>query len=427
MGGRASFKPFAIRYFSSAFIFTAIILLRPWFHAEADDSRETPPNVKNVGGVANGDSPTPSTLAVPEPGTTGQQKFHFFNPSVAVVVGVLTSMLSLTFLLLLYAKHCKRGNAAALPGFRRNQNSRGPPPSAARKNSGINRGVIESLPIFRFGSLSGEKDGLECAVCLTRFESTDVLRLLPKCKHAFHVECVDTWLDAHSTCPLCRCRVDPEDILLVEDDKILRNNQPIPAVQEDHDPEETDIEAGTNGLDPESNHGLRRVSGRHSSAFERGLLQIIMGRATGKEPEREAVGHETTSRRRSLDSAGTPYRTRRNSEPVAVDCFERPRRDGLLLSQDKTRNLEHRLEHRIIVSPSPKSNGLHQHRWSDVQASDLLYLTSEKIISDSRSRMSSSSASAGSRRSASRVQRQNVQLALHRNTRRGGTVGMAEA
>nr|CAD1827590.1 unnamed protein product [Ananas comosus var. bracteatus] len=32
-----------------------------------------------------------------------------FRPSVAVIVGVLTTMFSLTFLLLLYAKHCKRG------------------------------------------------------------------------------------------------------------------------------------------------------------------------------------------------------------------------------------------------------------------------------------------------------------------------------
>ncbi|KNA04688.1 hypothetical protein SOVF_197360 [Spinacia oleracea] len=29
-------------------------------------------------------------------------------------------------------------------------------------------------------------------------------RLLPKCNHGFHVECIDMWFQSHSTCPLCR-------------------------------------------------------------------------------------------------------------------------------------------------------------------------------------------------------------------------------
>ncbi|KAJ0090585.1 hypothetical protein Patl1_14077 [Pistacia atlantica] len=179
--------------------------------------------------------------------------FSPFRPSIAVIVGVLTTMFSITFLLLLYTKHCKGGNGV------RYGNHTGPvPPSlTARRNSGIDRTVIESLPIFRFASLRGQKDGLECAVCLTRFELTEVLKLLPKCKHAFHVECVDTWLDSHSTCPLCRYRVDPEDILLIEENQILPSPQ----------------ENGRNRS--ESEPEFKRVSGRHSSAGER---QICLSR-----------------------------------------------------------------------------------------------------------------------------------------------------
>ncbi|KAF2285247.1 hypothetical protein GH714_039101 [Hevea brasiliensis] len=77
--------------------------------------------------------------------------------------------------------------------------------------SGIDKTVIESLPFFRFSSLKGSKDGLECVVCLSKFEDVEVLRLLPKCKHAFHINCVDQWLEKHSSCPLCRCKVSAED------------------------------------------------------------------------------------------------------------------------------------------------------------------------------------------------------------------------
>jgi E3 ubiquitin-protein ligase RNF38/44 len=275
---------------------------------------------------------------------------------------------SVTFLLLLYAKHCKRGSVVVI--------GHAPPSSAARKNSGIDRNTIESLPVFRFGSLRGQKDGLECAVCLTRFESSEVLRLLPKCKHAFHVECVDTWLDAHSTCPLCRYRVDPEDVLLIDEAKILPETHPVPP------PENDFVVINVEG----SNPGIRRVSGRHSSAGERGtgLLQFVLQRAA------EAGPHDPASFRRSLDSAGL----RKKSEPVAVGCFDRPRKDGLLLTDDRTSSLERtRFEHRIIVSP--RAGGFHQ-RWSDVQPSDLLYLQSEMIMSDGR-RFSSSESGSGPR------------------------------
>ncbi|KAJ7955879.1 putative Ring finger protein [Quillaja saponaria] len=308
----------------------------------------------------------------------------------------MTTIFSITFLLLLYARHCKSGNAVVVAGFNGNPpNLRGGLASHARKNSGIDRAVIESLPIFRFGSLRGEKDGLECAVCLTKFEPTEVLRLLPKCEHAFHVECVDTWLDAHSTCPLCRYRVDPEDILLVENVKILHQNLPIiPPSQENSDVDFVAIESGRIGSE------FRPVSGRHSSAGEKGRPS---------ESDRESgYYYPTTSFRRSMDSATW----RKKSESIAVGCFDRPRKDGILLTEDRT-SLERRYEHRIIVSP--RSSGLHQ-RWSDVQPCDLLYLTAEMIITDSRRFISESR----SKPSVSRQQQENMQVPLHWNNRYGG-------
>lgn len=289
---------------------------------------------------------------------------------MAVVVGVLTTMFSITFLLLLYAKHCKRENGGV--GNSTNHSALINPSSTNRKNSGIDRTVIESLPIFRFGALRGQKDGLECAVCLTKFEPTEVLRLLPKCKHAFHVECVDTWLDSHSTCPLCRYRVDPEDILLSFEKNIDSSESEAP-------PPELNL-----------NHpGFRRVSGRHSSAGE-------FGSCSQNNP---------TSFRRSLD--GVSFKKREQGESVAVGRFDRPRKDGLLLTDGllaDRKSFERRFEHRIIISAG---GGGFNHRWSDVQPSDLLYLRSEMLLSDSR-RFSSGS----SRPSVKRQQQMLVPLAL---------------
>ncbi|KAK9275645.1 hypothetical protein L1049_022912 [Liquidambar formosana] len=387
--------------------------------AADDDARKTPPPcaVKNGGNISatTPSTPPPPTLSLPP--AVNSDNFSPFRPSIAVIVGVLTTMFSITFLLLLYAKHCKRGNGVV--GYGGTANSRGVPSSStARKNSGIDRSVIESLPIFRFGSLRGQKDGLECAVCLNRFETTEVLRLLPKCKHAFHVECVDTWLDAHSTCPLCRYRVDPEDILLVEDGKIVHENEPLPSTPlEQDDPLDT-TECRRSGTESESrtreesNPGPRPFSGRHSSAGEKGSgsLQIVLERPGVSE------SYNPTSSRRSLDS----WSLRRKNETVDVGCFDRHRKDGLLLSDDKA-SFERRFEHRIIVSAG--SGGFHQ-RWSDVQPSDLLYLRSEMIISDSR-RYSSASGSRLSVSSKSRQQRQNQnqQLPLHLNRKGEMTQG----
>ncbi|KAI4339346.1 hypothetical protein MLD38_024299 [Melastoma candidum] len=76
-------------------------------------------------------------------------------------------------------------------------------------DSGLDQAVIDSLPVFLFGEITKSssppwKEQFDCAVCLCEFSHQDKLRLLPLCSHAFHVECIDSWLLSNSTCPLCR-------------------------------------------------------------------------------------------------------------------------------------------------------------------------------------------------------------------------------
>ncbi|XP_028775417.1 RING-H2 finger protein ATL13-like [Neltuma alba] len=72
-------------------------------------------------------------------------------------------------------------------------------------DAGVDQSFIDNtLPVFHYKAIIGLKDPFDCAVCLCEFDADDKLRLLPKCSHAFHMECIDTWLLSHSTCPLCR-------------------------------------------------------------------------------------------------------------------------------------------------------------------------------------------------------------------------------
>ncbi|XP_020578394.1 RING-H2 finger protein ATL43 [Phalaenopsis equestris] len=232
--------------------------------------------------VAEHGTPEASSAQPPPPPPPQKPADVPFRPSIAVIVVVLTTMFSLTFLLLLYAKHCRRQAAATAP----------PPPPAATggggvaalgrtaedRTSGVERAVVESLPLFRFASLMGEKDGIECAVCLSRFEAEALLRLLPKCRHAFHIDCVDAWLDSHSTCPLCRSRVHPEDVLL-----LLRPDPPLPPLVTAAPPS-------------------RRISGRHSSAGEKAsgcAIAVLVDRQRKDGlllPEVEGVGGQYSHR-----------------------------------------------------------------------------------------------------------------------------------
>ncbi|XP_008800481.2 RING-H2 finger protein ATL3-like [Phoenix dactylifera] len=68
----------------------------------------------------------------------------------------------------------------------------------------VDPATVKALPslVFRPEEF---KEGLECAVCLSELAEGEEARLLPNCKHGFHLECIDMWLHSHSTCPLCRC------------------------------------------------------------------------------------------------------------------------------------------------------------------------------------------------------------------------------
>lgn len=53
-----------------------------------------------------------------------------------------------------------------------------------------------------------EPNGDSCRICLKEYEASERLTLICDCKHCFHADCLENWLQTGSTCPLCRIAVD---------------------------------------------------------------------------------------------------------------------------------------------------------------------------------------------------------------------------
>lgn len=84
------------------------------------------------------------------------------------------------------------------------------------KGHGVDQKVIETFPLINYAAVKhmrASKSPLECAICLFEFLDDDTLRLLPGCRHVFHLDCIGAWLDQHETCPVCRSDLsDPKVI-----------------------------------------------------------------------------------------------------------------------------------------------------------------------------------------------------------------------
>ncbi|KAM7077692.1 E3 ubiquitin-protein ligase RNF38-like isoform 3-T3 [Ciconia maguari] len=71
------------------------------------------------------------------------------------------------------------------------------------KPRGLTKADIEQLPSYRFNPSNHQSEQTLCVVCMCDFEARQLLRVLP-CNHEFHAKCVDKWLKANRTCPICR-------------------------------------------------------------------------------------------------------------------------------------------------------------------------------------------------------------------------------
>ncbi|KAF2312654.1 hypothetical protein P3X46_014544 [Hevea brasiliensis] len=145
--------------------------------------------------------------------------FQNLKPSILVILLILSITFLLSISLCLLLRHLNR---RCLRHLSPSSHASAPTINIATSSSSSNRhstnrvspespafSLINSLPLFTFSSIKRRSTNSagDCAVCLSKFEPQDQLRLLPLCCHAFHVHCIDTWLQSNQTCPLCRSSI----------------------------------------------------------------------------------------------------------------------------------------------------------------------------------------------------------------------------
>ncbi|GER36430.1 RING/U-box superfamily protein [Striga asiatica] len=137
-------------------------------------------------------------LAAAQPGPNNNEQYQYarFSPSMAIIIVVLIAALFFMGFFSIYVRHCSDSSSSGGPAgsIRRALSRRA---AAAR---GLDPSVLETFPTFTYAEVrhhKAGKDALECAVCLNEFQPEENLRLIPKCDHVFHPECIDAWLNSH--------------------------------------------------------------------------------------------------------------------------------------------------------------------------------------------------------------------------------------
>ncbi|KAL5199235.1 hypothetical protein ABZP36_020438 [Zizania latifolia] len=149
-------------------------------------------------------------------GGVNTQAPSFSAPMVVLLVALIAAFIFIGFFSIFIRRRGRESStgpvipvAALLALSRQEQRNR---------QRGIDPAVVASFPTMKYAEARELRDGggskdvaLECAVCLSEFDDDEELRLLPKCSHAFHPDCIGEWLAGHVTCPVCRCNLDPDD------------------------------------------------------------------------------------------------------------------------------------------------------------------------------------------------------------------------
>ncbi|CAK9178165.1 unnamed protein product, partial [Ilex paraguariensis] len=139
---------------------------------------------------ANTSTPSTSSSAVAEPPEAVAVESDF----VVILAALLCALICVVGLIAV----------ARCAWLRRSATANGSSTTRQSANRGLKKKILQSLPKSTYESTAEGKFTAECAICLAEYVDGDEIRVLPQCGHGFHLNCIDTWLGSHSSCPSCR-------------------------------------------------------------------------------------------------------------------------------------------------------------------------------------------------------------------------------
>lgn len=127
---------------------------------------------------------------------------NFFAPMLISMVGIVSTCVAMVLYHFFLVKYCRRRRRGAAGSGEVQR---------CRLAVGLDPKLLETVPVMPY-LIARKRDDFrvdqrECVVCLGELEDGEMVRLLPDCRHAFHVPCIDLWFVAHSNCPVCRSPV----------------------------------------------------------------------------------------------------------------------------------------------------------------------------------------------------------------------------
>ncbi|CAA0810285.1 E3 ubiquitin ligase BIG BROTHER-related [Striga hermonthica] len=74
------------------------------------------------------------------------------------------------------------------------------------ESRGLSEDTIASLPSIKYQSQGIHEGSDSCVICRLDYEDGDTLTIL-SCKHSYHKECINNWLQINKVCPVCSAEV----------------------------------------------------------------------------------------------------------------------------------------------------------------------------------------------------------------------------
>lgn len=179
-------------------------------------------------------------VAEPLPPSTSHAPTYSYPPVIIILTIVLLIFFFAGFFSIYFCR-CFMQNLLCTWHLRRGGGAAAPPAAASVAGgggAGLDPAIVESFPSFTYSTVKDytkERYGLECAICLVEFRSSDVLRLLTACCHVFHQECIDLWLESHRTCPVCRRNLNSPVPSPVKSPRLSLHRSNNEATENDHD------------------------------------------------------------------------------------------------------------------------------------------------------------------------------------------------